>query len=308
MVKAFFNGHELPRYITHTNLVLLPKKKEVVSFSDMRPISLSNFINKEIITDIRLRTKPVPNVVIKLDMTKAYDQLSWIFLTKVLRKMGFGERFIGLVFGIISNNWYSVLLNGQPHGFLDQPELIIEVLAAYEAASGQLINKSKSTVYLHHSASDEVVDKVQRITGIPRQDFPFTYLGCPIFYTLRRMDYYQGLITNVMDKLQNWKVKLLSIGWRAVLISHVLQSMPIHLLSIVNPPANMINRLHKIFAQLFWGNSIGVASRHWASWNTLCLPCEEGGVGSDHYMICPQLYSASCGGIAEQSQVYGAPL
>nr|XP_018625123.1 uncharacterized mitochondrial protein AtMg01250-like [Nicotiana tomentosiformis] len=64
-----------------------------------------------------MRTKAGPNVVIKLDMTKAYDRLSWLFLTKVLRKMGFGERFIGLVFGIISNNWYSVLINGQPYGF-----------------------------------------------------------------------------------------------------------------------------------------------------------------------------------------------
>lgn len=27
MVHAFFNGHELPRHITHTNLVLLPKKE-----------------------------------------------------------------------------------------------------------------------------------------------------------------------------------------------------------------------------------------------------------------------------------------
>jgi len=134
----------------------LPKKKEVNTFSDMRPISLSNFVNKifsrvihkrlvgllpnlildeqsgfvkgrsiienvllsqEIITDIRLRTKAGPNVVIKLDMTKAYDRLSWLFLTKVLRKMGFDERFISLIFGIISNNWYSVLINGQPYGF-----------------------------------------------------------------------------------------------------------------------------------------------------------------------------------------------
>lgn len=246
MVKAFFNGHELPKFITHTNLVLLPKKKEVITFSDMRPISLSNFVNKifsrvvherlvdllpnlisdeqegfvkgrsivenmlltqEIITDIRLRTKVGPNVVIKLDMTKAYDRLSWIFLTEVLRKIGIGERFVGLIFGIISNNWYSVLLNGQQYGFYkstrgvkqEDPlsptifilavealsrglnvlhqnlyfcgfglpkwspkinylayaddaiifsslcaislQLVMEVLAAYEAASGQLINK-----------------------------------------------------------------------------------------------------------------------------------------------------------------------
>lgn len=126
------------------------------TFLDLRPISLSNFINKvisrviherlvsllptlisdeqagfvkgrnivenvlltqEIITDIRLRSKPEPNVVIKLDMTKAYDHLSWLFLTKVLRQMGFCETFIDLVYGIVSNNWYTVLINGQPHGF-----------------------------------------------------------------------------------------------------------------------------------------------------------------------------------------------
>ncbi|XP_059280947.1 uncharacterized protein LOC132034569 [Lycium ferocissimum] len=48
VVKVFFEGQTLPKSITHTNLVLLPKKNEVESFSDMRPISLSNFINKVI--------------------------------------------------------------------------------------------------------------------------------------------------------------------------------------------------------------------------------------------------------------------
>lgn len=74
-------------------------------------------LTQEIIKDIRLRTKAGPNVVMKLDMTKAYDRLTWLFLTKVLRKMGFLERFISMVFGIVSNNWYSVLINGQTWGF-----------------------------------------------------------------------------------------------------------------------------------------------------------------------------------------------
>lgn len=56
-------------------------------------------------------------MLIKLDMTKAYDRLSWLFITKILRKMGFGKIFIGIVYEIISNNWYSVLINGQPYGF-----------------------------------------------------------------------------------------------------------------------------------------------------------------------------------------------
>ncbi|XP_075088106.1 uncharacterized protein LOC142170170 [Nicotiana tabacum] len=127
-----------------------------MTFADMRPISLSNFVNKifsrviherlvellpniileehagfvkgrsivenvlltqEVITDIRLRTKAGPNVVIKLDMKKTYDRLSWLFLTKILRKMGFSEAFIGLIFNLIGNNWYFVLIIGQPNGF-----------------------------------------------------------------------------------------------------------------------------------------------------------------------------------------------
>ncbi|XP_070057071.1 uncharacterized protein [Nicotiana tomentosiformis] len=119
----------------------------------------------------------------------------------------------------------------------------MEVLSAYEGASGQLVNKS-----------------------------------CPIFYSRRMMDYYQGLISKVLDKLQAWKGKLLSISGRSVLIAHVLQSMPIHLLSAMNPPKYVINKLHKIFEQFFRSSSIGGNNRHWASWNTLCMPCEEGGI------------------------------
>ncbi|XP_019224809.1 PREDICTED: uncharacterized protein LOC109206439 [Nicotiana attenuata] len=263
-----------------------------------RSIVENILLTQEIITDIRLRTKAGPNVVIKLYMTKAYDRISWLFLTKVLKKMGFNERFIGLVYGIVSNNWYSVLLSGQPHGFFKSSrgvkqgdplsptlfilaaealsrglnslhrnfyfcgcdatslQLIMEVFGAYEMASGQLINKSKSAIYLHHSVGDEVIDKVQRITGIGKQEFPFTYLGYPISYTRRKMDHYQGVINKVLDKLQSWKGKLLSIGGVAVLISHVLQSMPIHLLSSVNPPGYVINKLHKLFARFFWSNSV----------------------------------------------------
>lgn len=93
------------------------------------------------------------------------------------------------------------------------------------------------------------------------------------------MDYYQPMITKMLNKLQTWKGKLLSIGGRAVLISSVLQSMPVHLLAAVNPPSYVINRLHKIFAQFFWSSVVGGKSRHWASWNTLCMQWEEGGIG-----------------------------
>nr|XP_009587095.1 uncharacterized protein LOC104084842 [Nicotiana tomentosiformis] len=190
------------------------------------PISLSNFINKgisifentlltqEIVSDIRLRGKPA-NVVIKLDMAKAYDRVSWKYLLHVLRRMGFAEYFINMIWNLLANNWYYVLVNGQSSGFFEStrgvkqgdplsPALfilsaevltrcmnklfedkkfigygmpkwtkplnhlayandiiiftsadtysltaIVKVLTQYEHTSGQLINKLKSSYYMH---------------------------------------------------------------------------------------------------------------------------------------------------------------
>lgn len=65
-----------------------------------------------------LENNPVHhNVIIKLDMTKAYDRLSWLFLIKVLRAFGFHETFVDRIWRLLSNNWYSVLINGKPEGY-----------------------------------------------------------------------------------------------------------------------------------------------------------------------------------------------
>lgn len=60
-------------------------------------------MTQEIIRDINRRNKLV-NVVVKLDMTKAYDKVSWIFLTNVMKKFGFSEVMIDMVWRLISNN------------------------------------------------------------------------------------------------------------------------------------------------------------------------------------------------------------
>ena len=57
------------------------------------------------------------NVALKLDMAKAYDRVSWIFIVRVLRKFGFGERLIDMVWRLVSNVWFSVIINGASHGF-----------------------------------------------------------------------------------------------------------------------------------------------------------------------------------------------
>lgn len=68
-VQAFFCGHELPRHVTHTSLVLIPKNENPKSFSDLRPISLSSFINKIISRVIHNRLADMLSQIISLNQS-----------------------------------------------------------------------------------------------------------------------------------------------------------------------------------------------------------------------------------------------
>ena len=55
--------------------------------------------------------------MIKFDMVKAYDRVSWCYTCLVLRKLGFGQLFSDRIWRIMSNNRYSIVINGKRHGF-----------------------------------------------------------------------------------------------------------------------------------------------------------------------------------------------
>jgi hypothetical protein len=55
-----------------------------------------------------------PRVMLKLDIARAFDSVSWGFLVEVLRKMGFGTKFCELVAILLSTASTRVMLNGEP--------------------------------------------------------------------------------------------------------------------------------------------------------------------------------------------------
>jgi mannosylglycoprotein endo-beta-mannosidase len=55
-----------------------------------------------------------PTILLKLDITKAFDTVDWSFLFEVLRKMGFGARLLAYICALLSTASTRVLLNGSP--------------------------------------------------------------------------------------------------------------------------------------------------------------------------------------------------
>ena len=54
---------------------------------------------------------------LKLGMEKAYDRVEWSFLLVMLRKFGFEEHVVDIIFRLVSNNWFSILVDGEAAGF-----------------------------------------------------------------------------------------------------------------------------------------------------------------------------------------------
>lgn len=130
-------------------ITLIPKKTDAEHVKDFRPISLvhsfaklvtkilanrlagrlnemvspsqSAFIKGRFIHDnfmmvqqtVRLlHSQKQPRILLKLDITKAFDSVSWPFLMEVLAKMGFGQRWRDLICGLLVTSTTQVLLNG----------------------------------------------------------------------------------------------------------------------------------------------------------------------------------------------------
>eukprot|EP00253_Pinus_taeda_P023228 PITA_23228 len=85
---------------------------EQTGFVEGRQILDGLVVNQEVIHS--LKVKKQKGMMIKLDLSKAYDRLSWTYLGKVLESFGFCRRWIDWIHSLISSPSFSILVNGIP--------------------------------------------------------------------------------------------------------------------------------------------------------------------------------------------------
>jgi hypothetical protein len=127
--------------LNSTFLALIPKKQDHASFEDFRPIACCNLIYKLVAKIIANHLKPIfsdqktnsvsltqealhfiklkniPSIVMKLDLSKAYDKVSWTFVRLPLIQMAMDLKMVNWIMGCIESSSFAVLINGTPSQF-----------------------------------------------------------------------------------------------------------------------------------------------------------------------------------------------
>nr|XP_027122355.1 uncharacterized protein LOC113739336 [Coffea arabica] len=98
IAQDMYNAIVLSRILSDRVAALLPKIifLQQSGFVRGRNITENYLLAQEVIAGIGKKLRG-ENVVLKLDMAKAYDGVSWLHLTRVLRKFGFGKHIIDMV-------------------------------------------------------------------------------------------------------------------------------------------------------------------------------------------------------------------
>jgi hypothetical protein len=104
-----------------------------------------------------------PTILLKLDITKAFNTVDWSFLLEVLRKMGFGAQLLACICALLSTASTRVLLNGSPGAQLAyrrglrqgdplSPQLFILVMEVLHFALEKATQAGRTSIY-----ADDVV-------------------------------------------------------------------------------------------------------------------------------------------------------
>lgn len=83
----------------------------------------------------------------------------------------------------------------------------------------------------------------------------------------------------VSSRLSGWKCQCLSMAARVTLTRAVLSSIPVHSMSTIALLQGTLAKLHKVMRDFVWESSQERKKQHLISWEKVCLPKREGGLG-----------------------------
>ncbi|XP_060183188.1 uncharacterized protein LOC132613157 [Lycium barbarum] len=264
-MTSYFCGTPLPRWITHTCIVLILKVSFPQHLSELRPISLCNVVSKIFAKVLNVRvSKVLPDlisayqsgltkdrsitdnillaqeIIHDIEKTNEEDNVAIKKLNDIIANPNFKNFYMHKRGPVINHLAFAddVILFSSGDG--TSLKLLMDTLNTYEAISGRLINKRKSGLVLASNATIDDIRRVEEITHMEHKSLPIKYLGCPLYVGRKTISMFSEIVGRTVNRINGWHTKLLSPGGKVVLIRHVLLALYVHLLAVIHPPKGIL--------------------------------------------------------------------
>ncbi|XP_042954568.1 uncharacterized protein LOC122290977 [Carya illinoinensis] len=153
------------------------------------------------------------------------------------------------------------------------------LLKVYEEASGQTLNKEKTSVFFSSNTRVETKNFIlQQINGSRCNNYN-KYLGLPTIVGRSKYNTFQSLKEKVWRRVNSWKHRFLSTAGKEILIKSVLQAIPTYAMSVFKMPGKLLKDIKAIIAKFWWCQTEAGRGIHWKSWSSMGTVKNQGGLG-----------------------------
>ncbi|GAU51576.1 hypothetical protein TSUD_414250 [Trifolium subterraneum] len=292
-----------PTSLNDTNICLIPKCDNPTSMKDLRLISLCNVLYKmiskvlanrlkccldkcvsqeqsafvegrsildnaliaiEVIHALKRKTKGRRGeLTLKIDISKAYDKVDWVFLRGVMTRMGFTDVWIRWVMMCVSLVNYSVLMNSDRVGPISpgrglrqgdplSPYLFILVTECLTALIHQAVGRGDlhgvricrgapevshllfaddCFLFCRASVAEAAKEDLSRILGVKLVLGTGIYLGLPSMVGRSKKAIFSYIKDRIWKRINSWRWRALSKAGKEIMIKSVLQAIPSYVMT-----------------------------------------------------------------------------
>ena len=105
------------------------------------------------------------------------------------------------------------------------------------------------------------------------------YLGLPFLVGKNKKNTFKEIKKKLAKKLAGWKEKFLSKARKEILIKAVAQAIPTYSMSCFTILDTLCDEMTSLIRNFWWGQCKNERKMAWTSWEKLCTPKAQGGMG-----------------------------
>ncbi|PKU83280.1 Putative ribonuclease H protein [Dendrobium catenatum] len=143
--------------------------------------------------------------------------------------------------------------------------------------TGLKVNNAKSQILFSKSINRTEKVRVKRILNFKTAK-ELHYLGVQLLLRRSVRAYFQFLIDKVLQKLNSWSGKCLSLAGKFILPKTSLLSLPNFVSTHNVVPKKVLHEVYKCCINFIWNKRNGKKGMHYVAWSTLCKSRDKGGM------------------------------